>query len=193
MRLLVAGIVAIGFISLMGCDEGNIRETPTPGEIYQTDLEIINDYLADNNYEYNDTTESGTRVLIFDTGDGESPQNGEIVTFDYTGRFLFRNSDEEVIDTIFFETTIEDVSDEENIPLAAAITYTFSNDGWTLAVNNYVVGFREGVTRMLSEIEVGGNGEIVLPSAAAYGPRGTLGIPGNSVLVFEIYLRSVEE
>jgi FKBP-type peptidyl-prolyl cis-trans isomerase FkpA len=48
-------------------------------------------------------------------------------------------------------------------------------------------GWTEGVQLM----KVGGKNRFVIPSDLAYGPRGNSGIPGNSVLVFEVELLDI--
>jgi FKBP-type peptidyl-prolyl cis-trans isomerase FkpA len=58
---------------------------------------------------------------------------------------------------------------------------------FTLGAHKVVAGFDEGVTGM----KVGGVRKLVVPPALGYGAQGSGPIPGNSVLVFEVTLKSV--
>lgn len=49
----------------------------------------------------------------------------------------------------------------------------------------------EGWTEGIPYFKEGGSGKLLIPSALAYGPKGTQGIPGNSVLIFDINLIDV--
>jgi FKBP-type peptidyl-prolyl cis-trans isomerase FkpA len=61
---------------------------------------------------------------------------------------------------------------------ASGITFNLQQviEGWTLGIPY----FKEG-----------GSGKLLLPSALAYGKKGTSGIPENSVLIFDIELIEV--
>lgn len=54
----------------------------------------------------------------------------------------------------------------------------------TFPLANLIQAWKEGIPLM----KKGGKGTFFSPSALAYGPNGVPGIPGNSVLVFEIEL-----
>ena len=49
----------------------------------------------------------------------------------------------------------------------------------------------EGWTLGIPYFKEGGSGKLLLPSALAYGKKGTSGIPENSVLIFDIDLIEV--
>lgn len=49
----------------------------------------------------------------------------------------------------------------------------------------------EGWTEGIPYFKEGGSGKLLIPSALAYGEKGTQGIPGNSVLIFDITLIDV--
>lgn len=170
---------------------------------FETEVALINDYLLENGYDAN-VTENGVRLVVIESGEDRVVADGELVSFDYTGRFLNRNDDDQVIDTLVFETTIfavaeEEFNAEENNPVTyKPVTYTFSNNGWTLTSasgsSNFITGFREGVTEILKRMGPGGRGEILIPSREGYGVRGNFPVvPSNQTLIFEIYFREITE
>jgi len=55
---------------------------------------------------------------------------------------------------------------------------------FTYPVNNFIPGFTEGIVGM----QVGGRRKLVIPPQLAYGLQGNQGIPGNSILVFDVEL-----
>jgi len=54
----------------------------------------------------------------------------------------------------------------------------------TFPLSNLIAAWQEGIPLL----KKGGKGTFFSPSALAYGPNGVSGIPGNSVLIFEIEL-----
>ena len=52
----------------------------------------------------------------------------------------------------------------------------------TLYLPNTILGFRYGLTKF----NVGCEGILLIPSGLGYGPQGTLSVPRNSVLIFDI-------
>ncbi|MCI4668855.1 MAG: FKBP-type peptidyl-prolyl cis-trans isomerase [Bacteroidia bacterium] len=55
-----------------------------------------------------------------------------------------------------------------------------------------LTGVIEGWQIAIPLLQEGGKGKFIIPSEYAYGRSGTNGIPGNSVLVFDVELFSVE-
>ena len=49
-----------------------------------------------------------------------------------------------------------------------------------------------GWTEALQLMQVGSKWELYIPSDLAYGPQGTQGIPGGSLLIFEVELLGIE-
>jgi FKBP-type peptidyl-prolyl cis-trans isomerase FkpA len=62
-----------------------------------------------------------------------------------------------------------------------------STEGIILGLNQVISGWTEGIPYF----KEGGSGKLLIPSALAYGPKGTQGIPGNTVLLFDIHLIDV--
>ena len=57
-----------------------------------------------------------------------------------------------------------------------------STNGASFNLQNVIKGWTEGIPYF----NAGGNGKLLIPSALGYGTNGTTGIPGNSVLIFDI-------
>ncbi len=123
------------------------------------DIEIIDQYLSENNIEAQ-STKSGLRYVIDVEGNGASPQTGDNVTVNYTGMLL--------------DGTQFDSSFDRNEPFTFAI-----------GIQQVIMGWDEGVA-LLKE---GGKGTLYIPSPMAYGERGAGGlIPPHSVLKFDVEL-----
>lgn len=59
--------------------------------------------------------------------------------------------------------------------------------GIIFGLQEVIKGWTEGIPYF----KEGGSGKLLIPSALAYGEKGTQGIPGNSVLIFDIALIDV--
>ena len=59
--------------------------------------------------------------------------------------------------------------------------------GITFSLSGVIEGWVEGIPFF----KKGGKGKLLIPSKLGYGPDGTSGIPGNSVLIFDITLLDV--
>ena len=59
--------------------------------------------------------------------------------------------------------------------------------GVVFGLQSVIKGWTEGIPYF----KEGGTGKLLIPSALAYGPNGTGGIPGNTVLIFDINLIDV--
>ena len=62
-------------------------------------------------------------------------------------------------------------------------------DGISFPLNGVISGWTEGIPYF----KVGGKGKLLIPSHLAYGPYGRSGIPGGSVLIFDIHLIEVSQ
>lgn len=60
-------------------------------------------------------------------------------------------------------------------------------NGISFNLNQVIPGWTEGITYF----GVGGNGILLIPSRLGYGSSGQNGIPGGSVLIFNVALRSI--
>ena len=77
--------------------------------------------------------------------------------------------------------------DANGNPLISGVTLSISAglmNGTSFPLANLIEAWQEGIPLL----KKGGKGTFFSPSALAYGPNGVSGIPGNSVLIFEIEL-----
>jgi FKBP-type peptidyl-prolyl cis-trans isomerase len=131
-------------------------------EQLKDDIEIIEQYLAENNITAQ-STESGLRYVIELEGSGDHPEPGDNVKVHYTGTLL--------------DGTKFDSSLDRNEPLEFAIGRRQVIQGWD-----------EGIALL----KPGGKGTLFIPSPLAYGERGAGGvIAPNSVLKFDVELVEV--
>ena len=56
------------------------------------------------------------------------------------------------------------------------------SSGAVFNLQSVIKGWTEGIPYF----RAGGNGKLLIPSALGYGTNGTTGIPGNSVLIFDV-------
>ena len=71
--------------------------------------------------------------------------------------------------------------------LNGAVFDQSDEDGITFGLNQVIAGWTEGITYF----KEGGSGILLVPAHLGYGSRDYSGIPGGSVLVFEVSLISV--
>lgn len=109
------------------------------------------------------TTPSGLQYEDIVVGAGATPQKGQRVTVHYTGKFL--------------DGKVFDSSVSRNQPFV-----------FVIGVGQVIKGWDEGVATM----KVGGKRNLLIPSALAYGSRGSGPIPGNTDLFFEVELIAVQ-
>lgn len=139
-------------------------------EQIEKDQTIINEYLVNNNLEAQ-TTEDGIAVVTLEAGNGEFPENGDMVKVAYAVRLL---------DGTLIDTSYEELAQENGIynPQRTYEPYAF-----TLGNREVIQGWDLGVPK----VDKGGKAKLLIPSHLAYGARNNGGpIPPNSVLVFDI-------
>jgi peptidylprolyl isomerase len=110
------------------------------------------------------TTSSGLKYVDIVQGTGASPQNGQMVTVNYTG--TLENG------------TKFDSSFDHGTP------YKFR-----IGTGSVIKGWDEGLLSM----KIGGKRKLTIPPALGYGTRGSPPkIPPNATLVFEVELLNVQ-
>jgi FKBP-type peptidyl-prolyl cis-trans isomerase len=108
--------------------------------------------------------DTGLEIEDIECGDGETAEEGDLVTVHYTGTLE---------DGTKFDSSLD--RDEP---------YPFN-----LGAGMVIPGWDEGVAGM----QVGGTRKLTIPPDLAYGEAGAGPIPPNSTLIFEIELLEVEE
>lgn len=136
----------------------------------EIDKGIIEEYLVNNNLEAN-YTEEGIAVVTLESGNGEYPENGDLVKVDYAVRLL---------DGTLVDTSNEQLAQENNVYNAQREYKPYE---FTLGNREVIQGWDLGVPK----VDKGGKAKLLIPSQYAYGARNTGGpIPPNAVLVFDI-------
>ena len=112
-----------------------------------------------------ETTESGLKIHVMETGDGPQPAEGDVVLVDYTG-------------WLEADGTKFDSSLDRNEPIS-----------FPLGKGRVIKGWDEGV----GMLNVGSSAQLVIPADLAYGERGRPPvIPANSTLIFEVELVGIK-
>ena len=210
LRHISTGCLFIGTSIIIACGGGDTGivdpETITQDSINQAtiDQDTI-DWYIENNFSNSQvvTEESGIRYLLVREGNGEVPDLNDIVSVNYTGRFL---------DDGVFDTTVEQTAIDSGIDVDGRV-YNPIRFNYTLngsEISNTIAGFSEGLTAIMSMTDrdfddsisetnaqrlfsKGSKALLFIPSASAYGTRGTVnqfgiqtGLIGpNTVLLFE--------
>jgi FKBP-type peptidyl-prolyl cis-trans isomerase len=171
--LMLAGLVTVLFSS---CDEEceNLRGE-CPEEQLAEDIQIIEDYLEENNLTAERDLSYDLFYIIEEEGTGAKPENGQQVQVNYVGKYL---------DGKVFDTSIESIAREEEI---YSESRTYEPFTFTLGRGQVILGWDVGI-KLLNE---GTKATLILPSYMAYGPRGNSSIPPNTVLLFEVELVSI--
>lgn len=121
------------------------------------------DILGGASEEDVQTTSSGLQYIIISEGDGDIPQEGEVVSVHYTG---------------WLEDGTEfDSSRSRGTPIQFAVGRGMVIPGWD-----------EG----LSLIPVGTQARLIIPPDLAYGEQGRPGIPPDSTLIFDVELLGIQ-
>ncbi|MBD8489537.1 FKBP-type peptidyl-prolyl cis-trans isomerase [Echinicola sp. CAU 1574] len=142
-----------------------------------TDIKTIQDYMAENNLNAT-KTESGLFYIIEEEGDGESVEDGNTVSVNYTGY---------VLDGTVFDTSVEEVAKENDIFNEGRPYEPFSV---MVGQGRVIPGWDEG----LQLLKGGSKAKLLIPSTLAYGPRqaGEV-IKPNSILVFDVEVVDVQK
>jgi len=146
-------------------------------EQLKTDVEIITDYLEENNIEA-EKTESGLHYVVHKKGTGPMPEYNDVVDVAYKGYLL---------DGRVFDTSYEDVAKENNVfsegreyaPYPLQLRKGGAIDGWVEAI-----GY----------LPEGSEATLYIPSTLAYGPSSMGGLIGpNTVLAFDVEIVKVSK
>ncbi len=137
------------------------------------DVEIIDNFVAEQKIENVKITDSGLRYVITKEGVDEVPQDEDTISLDYVGKDLRSGK--------IFDSSIESVAKEagifDNRRKYEPMSIVFSKNMGLIA------GFAEG----LALFNKGCEATLFIPSSLAYGPNGVPGvIDENANLIFEL-------
>jgi len=131
------------------------------GAQLETDIMLIEEFLADNGLEADTLLPSGIRIITDDPGQEPKARFGDSVETRYRGYLL---------DGTEFD------SSEGRDPLWFIVGKGDVIQGWEIAIR---------------QLGKGGRATVFVPSQYGYGNRGQGIIPPNSVLVFEINVLNI--
>ncbi len=177
MRIIHGFVLCIiSIVLLSACSEDcedNYTQECADAQL-ATDVQIIQDYLEDSNLVA-ERHPSDLFYIIEQEGTGDTPEVGQTIVANYTGKFL---------DGRVFDTSIESVAREAGI-------YNENRDyspySFTLGAGRVISGWEIA----FSLFKEGTKAIIVLPSYIAYGNSGSGSIPPNTVLLFEVELVNI--
>lgn len=163
--VLIAVLLSLGMTS---CFE---EEEPFDArEQYFEDIEIINDYIIDNDLDAYDIDSTGVYISIYHEGtedtllhpsrDTSSDTTSQYITIGYKGYL----TDGSIFDGTSTEETVE------------------------FKLSSLIAGWQIGIPEMTK----GDSAKILIPSYWGYQNSNIGTIPANSVLIFDIYLDSFE-
>ena len=205
-------VIIVAFLAV-GCGDGNVVIQVDPAVQRDTDIALIEEYLTNQgfNSEEVDTTDFGVRYVILDEGSGENIDDSDFIDYTYIGQFLsdtiFDTNIPEVADSIRQALLADSVGLEDKSVHELYLTrfsenrvyepffITYTSSGWNFPSGDGVVdGFFQGMAATFSQINVGGEVLLVIPSDLAYGTRGSGALIGpNDVLAFKISPVSVKK
>ena len=191
----------IGFFSCVENDE--VFTTADPDLVYAEDILEIENYFTEIGINDFDTTQTGVRYKIMETGDGKSVENANDVTLEYTAYLtsgeILSSSLQAVVDT----TELDDLDD----PII--FTHTFNGFGLDDLFNKrtggfQTNGFRDAVTTILNNsynndgLKLNGSAIIGIPSKLSivtiYGETGIARvIDYRRVVLCQIILTNITE
>lgn len=183
-------VIGIWFL-YTGCSNDIVRRL-TPDQQRAIDLEIIEQYFLENNLGTPDTTESGARWVILETGFKDTIEYNKIVGVDYIGYATNGN---------VFETSIREVADTAFVEVFESVLvpqyFTYSETGWTMRdvrlTNQFAggafpgEGLGEAITDAFIKMRLGGKLLVVLPSDQGFESGQSSHFGANAVLVYEIF------
>lgn len=152
MKTIKYAFFIVALLGLFGCNKDDDSDFQ---QQYDTDIQLIENYLAENNLTA-EKTSTGLYYIITNEGSGSNPNINNVVTVQYSGFLL---------DGTKFD------SGTSSFPL-----------------RNVIEGWQQGIPKFKTK----GRGKLLIPSYLGYGSSGTSSIPGNSVLIFDIYLISFQ-
>jgi FKBP-type peptidyl-prolyl cis-trans isomerase len=131
--------------------------------VVRTQDDLIREFIAQYKYTVTEAQTDGLRFIRLKAGTGEIPTTGKIVKVKYIGRFL---------NTKAFDGNMSR-SDSLSVTVGGKET---------------VQGFQKGIEKM----RLGEKAVLIFPSSLGYGAKGNTNIPGNTPLLFEVYIAKIQ-
>jgi FKBP-type peptidyl-prolyl cis-trans isomerase FkpA len=158
--LKVSVFILFIVVTVISCTKDNPAETNTiyTPEREATMMKVWLDSVTARKLNI-DTTTTGILYIPYKLGTGAKVKAGDAVTVKYTGRFL--------------DGTIFDTSAYQNE--AGTMPYVHK-------VNRMIIGWEEGI----EVLNKGASAVFLIPSAKAYGSKGSSSIPPYTPLIFSI-------
>lgn len=194
VRWKSALLMLVLLITAGGCSPGEALSEPDLDQQLAEDLQIIDSYVEQRGFSNVQTTRTGARYVIVETGEGEPIGKGDIFSLNYLGK-----TDAGIV----FNTNIPAVLDSAvSVPSSAEgepFVMTYSETGWTfnaflrlagLETSNLSLrgeGLKDAMAEALGEVRTGAKIVVMLPSEEGFGPAQTQWIDPYSVLIFELY------
>lgn len=155
-----------------GCDE---RSGECAQEQLEEDVQIIQNYLEDNNLEA-ERHYSDLFYIINEEGSGSKPMQGQVVEVNYVGKFLSGEVFDTSIDSVARQAGIYD-ENRTYKPFEFKLGASPVIDGWTIGI---------------SLLKEGSTATLLIPSALGYRDKAQGSIPPNTVLLFEVELVNIK-
>lgn len=190
IKNLIFFLFTTAFLGFISCQEVTIEEPVDLDEQRETDINLIEEYLLENEITDYGVTPSGARYYVEEQGSGDPIQRNDILKLDYLAKTLEG--------TVVF-TNIPAVADTSIAVSTGSLleprVVTFTESGWSFNFVSFLEGtqllngdgMNEAVGRGLSMMNVGGKLIVLLPSDQALGAQTTTFIDPFSVLVYEVY------
>ncbi len=192
-RFFLSGLAVSLLMIIAGCKE-NFSEDPDPDIQRIEDIQIIEEYILENNLGQYDTTESGARYIILDSGFRDSIHYNNIVAVDFVGysvdSSVFSTSIREIADSVFTEVIESQLQPQ---------VFTYAETGWSVELipltSQFITdngqfagtGLAEAITEAFIHMRVGGKLLVLLPSDQAFEWRSSVFFGPYSVIIYEIY------
>lgn len=152
----------VEMVNLMSPEEMEQKRLEEEAEQIKIDDELLQKYFADNNIKA-EKTASGLYYVIHEAGSGATPENGQMVSVNYTGMKMNGEKFDSNVDPAFNHVK----------PLQ-----------FTLGQGQVIRGWDEGIALL----KRGEKATLYIPSSLAYGKQAPPAIGPDQVLIFDVEL-----
>jgi FKBP-type peptidyl-prolyl cis-trans isomerase len=160
-------VYEVVMVSIKSPEQKKAEDEAKAGKQKEIDDKLLQEYFAKNHLKPT-RTETGLYYLTTKEGKGNSPENGQTVVVNYTGKTIDGKTFDSNVDTNFHHAS----------PFSFAI-----------GKGQVIRGWDEGVYRM----KKGEKTTLYIPSTLAYGERSPSPlIPANGILIFDVEVTDIE-